>query len=150
MIRLSTSRPKRSVPSGCSRSPRSIQIGGINFWVMSASGGLWGARTAANTAVRTSAPRTAPGNQGSSRLRADMTDSWIQVAVEQVHAEVCREIERAQDQHPGLHDRIIARGDALEDQSSQARPGEHGLGDDGAPEELHEEHDGEGDDRQQR
>src|SRR5437667_4360983 len=150
MTRLSTSRPKRSVPSGCSQSPRSIQTGGISFCVMSPSVGLCGARYGANTAAMTSAPRMTPGTQGSSRLRARMANPWVQVAVEHVHEEVSYEIERAQHQHPGLHDGIVARGDRLEDQASEARPGEHGLGDHGATQELHEEHDGEGDHREQR
>src|SRR5262245_3849583 len=96
MTRLSTSRPKRSVPSGCPLSPRSIQNGGISFWVMSPSVGLWGARYGASTAVSTSAIRIAPGNQGNSRLRTRMADPWIQVAVQDVHENVADEIERAQ------------------------------------------------------
>src|SRR5207249_4193115 len=150
MIRLSTSRPKRSVPSVCSRSPRSIHTGGMDFCVMSPSVGLWGARYGANTAVKTSAARTMPGNHGSESLGTGTPDPRIEVAVQHVHEEVARQVERAQHEHAGLHDRIVARGDRLEDQSSEARPGEHGLGDDGAAEELHEQHDGEGDDRQQR
>src|SRR5215510_11651720 len=96
MTRLRTSRPKRSVPSGCSRSPPSIQIGGISFWVMSPSVGFCGARNAAKTAVNTSRASTDPANQGSSRLRPGMTDSRIQVAVEEVHQEVAAEVETAQ------------------------------------------------------
>src|SRR5213592_3402115 len=112
MIRLSTSRPKRSVPRACSGSPRSIQIGGINFVVMSPSVGLCGARNGANTAVMISAARIAPGNHGSSRLRASTSDPRIEVAVEHVDEEIPRQIEGAQDQHPGLHDGIVTRGDA--------------------------------------
>src|SRR5215831_13229429 len=150
MTRLSTSRPKRSVPSGCSRSPPSIQIGGISFWVMSPSVGLWGARDDAKTAVSTSRKRTEPANQGSSRLRPGMTDPRIEIAVEEVHEEVAGEIETAQHEHAGLHDRVVARGDRLEDEPAEARPGKYGLGDDGAAQELHEEHHREGDDRQER
>src|SRR6266540_621783 len=118
MIRLSTSRPKRSVPSGWSRSPPSIQIGGISFVVMSPSVGLCGARYAAKIAVRTRAPRTAPGNHGRSSLRARTADPRVEVAVEHVDEEIPREVERAQHQHAGLHDRIVAGGDGLEDQPS--------------------------------
>src|SRR5216117_1327081 len=102
MIRLSTSRPKRSVPSGCSGSPRSIQTGGISFVVMSPSVGLCGARNGANTAVMISAARIAPGNHGSSRLRASMPDPRIEVTVEHVHEEIAGEVEGAQDEHAGL------------------------------------------------
>src|SRR5712664_3695445 len=136
MTRLSTSRPKRSVPSGCRPSPRSIQTGGISFCVMSASVGLCGARYGANTAVSTSATRIAPANQGSSRLRAGMADPRVEIAVENVHEEVADEIERAQHEHAGLHDRIVASGDRLEDQAPEARPREHGLGDHGAAQEM--------------
>src|SRR5712691_7670115 len=108
MIRLRTSRPKRSVPSGCSRSPSSIHTGGISFWVMSPAVGLWGARYAAKTAVRTSRARIAPENQGRLRLRASMSDLRIQVAVQHVHEEVAGEIEGAQHQHAGLDDGIVA------------------------------------------
>src|SRR5712691_13280664 len=125
MIRLRTSRPKRSVPNGWSQSPRSIHTGGISFAVMSPAVGLCGARYAANTAVMTSAARIAPGNQGRSRLRASMADPWIQVAVQHVHEKVRGEVKGAQHQHPGLHDRIVTRRDRLEDQPPQARPGEH-------------------------
>src|SRR5919201_5094498 len=103
-MRLSTSRPKRSVPSGCSRSPPSIQIGGISFCVMSPSVGLWGARYAANAAVQTSAARMPHENQG--RLRRVMADPRVEVAVQEVDEQVSREIERAQHAHAGLHDRI--------------------------------------------
>src|SRR5437867_2490811 len=140
MIRLSTSRPKRSVPSGCSRSPRSIHTGGIDFCVMSPSVGLWGARYGANTAVKTSAARTIPGNHGSESLGTGTPDPRVEVGVQHVHEEVARQVERAQHEHAGLHDRIVARGDRLEDQSSEARPGEHGLGHDGAAEKLHDQH----------
>src|SRR5437867_5434189 len=150
MMRLSTSRPKRSVPSGCSGSPRSIQMGGIDFLTRSPSVGLWGARYGANSAVTTSAPRMRPANQGSCRLRGVMTNPRVEIAVEQVHAQVAGEIEGTQHQHARLHDRVVARGDRLEDQPAQSRPREHGLGDDGAAQELHEEQDGEGDDRKQR
>src|SRR5437867_7450937 len=147
MTRLSTSRPKRSVPSGCRPSPRSIQTGGISFWVMSPSVGLCGARYGANTAVSTSVTRIAPANQGSSRLRAGMADPRVEIAVEHVYEEVADEVERAQHQHAGLHDGIVARRDRLEDQASEPRPREHGLGDHGAAQKLHEEHDREGEDR---
>src|SRR5437667_138341 len=94
--------------------------------------------------------RTVSGNHGSESLGTGTPDPRIEEAVQHVHEEVARQVERAQHEHAGLHDRIVARGDRLEDQSSEARPGEHGLGDDGAAEELHEQHDGEGDDGQQR
>src|SRR2546422_362263 len=93
---------------------------------------------------------TPPGNQGSPRLSAGMADPRVQIAIQQVHEEIPGEVEGTQHQDPGLHDRIVARGDAFEEQSSQARPGEYGLGNHRASQELHEEHDGEGDDRQQR
>src|SRR5258705_1778117 len=119
MIRLSTSRPKRSVPSGFSQAPPSIHTGGISFLVMSASLGSCGASAGANTAASTSAPRVRPGNQGRC-LRGVMTDPRVEIAVEQVHEEIAREIERAQHQDACLHDRIVAHGDALEDEPSQA------------------------------
>src|SRR4029450_13206941 len=96
MTRLSTSRPKRSVPSGCSRSPPSIQIGGVSFCVISPSVGFCGARDVAKTAVSTSRASTDPANQGSSRLRPGMADSRIQIAVEEVHQKVAAEVETAQ------------------------------------------------------
>src|SRR5881628_109653 len=117
---------------------------------MSPAVGLCGARKSAKTAVRISTTRIAPGNQGSSRLRASMTDPRIEVAVQHVHEEVPNEVEGAQHEHAGLHDRIVPRRDRLEDQASDARPGEYRLGDYGPAQELHEEHDGEGDDREQR
>src|SRR6266536_1448155 len=138
MMRLSTSRPKRSVPSGCWDVPRSIQTGGMSFALMSPSVGLCGARIGAKTAHSTSASRTAPANRGRGGLRAGTADPRIQVAVEHVDEEVAAEIERAQHEHARLHDRIVARGDRLEDQPPEPRPREHGLGDDGAAEELHE------------
>src|SRR5512134_3283184 len=132
MIRLSTSRPKRSVPSGCSQSPRSIHTGGISLREMFPSVGLCGDRYGARIAVTTSARRIAPGNQGTCRLPAGMTDLWIEIAIQKVHAQVAGQVEGAQHQHSGLHDRIIAGGYLVEDQPALDRPGEHGLGDDGA------------------
>src|SRR4029450_577439 len=145
MTRLRTSRPKRSVPSGCSQLPRSIHTGGMSFALMSPAVGLCGARYAAKMAVTTRAARMTPANQGRSRLRASMADFRIQVAVEQVHEEIPDEIEGAQNEDARLHDGVVAGGDALEDQPSQARPGEHGLRHHRATQELHGEQDGEGD-----
>src|SRR5262245_35007493 len=98
MIRLSTSRPKRSVPSGCSAVPRSIQMGGISLLVMSPSVGLCGASSGAKTAASTSATRIADGNHGISTLRPGMADPRVEVAIEHVDEEVADEIERAQHQ----------------------------------------------------
>src|SRR5438045_1974861 len=140
MMRLSTSRPKRSVPSGCSVVPRSIHTGGMSLKLMSPSVGLCGARYGAKIAQSTSAARTLPANQGKVRLGAGTADPRVEVAVEHVDEEVPGEIERAEHQHARLHDRIIARGDRLEDQPPQPRPREHGFRHDGAAEELHEEH----------
>src|SRR3989454_628179 len=149
MMRLSTSRPKRSVPSGCSGLPPSIQIGGVDFLMRWPPVGLGGARDGADTAATTSAARTRPANHGSRRLRGDMANPRVEVAVEQVHAQIAGEIEGAQHQHAGLHDGVVARGDGLEDQPPQPRPREDGLRHYRAAEELHEQEDGEGDDRQQ-
>src|SRR4029453_13344251 len=148
MTRLSTSRPKRSVPSGCSQSPRSVHTGGMSLRVMSPSVGLCGARYGAAIAARTRAVRISPGTQGNCRLATRMTDPRVQVAVEEIYAQVAGQVEGAQHQNAGLHDGVVARGDGLEDQSPQPRPREHGLGDHGPAQELHEEQDREGDDRQ--
>src|SRR4029450_10680409 len=144
MIRLSTSRPKRSVPSGWSQSPPSVHTGGISLREMSPSVGLCGDRYGARIAVTTSAARITTGNQGSWRLPARMADLRMSGAVEEVHAQVASQVEGAQHQDAGLHDRIVAGGDRLEDQSPQPRPGEHGLSDDGSGQGLHTEQDGEG------
>src|SRR5215831_595947 len=104
MIRLSTSRPKRSVPSGCSQVPCSIQTGGISFRVMSPSVGLCGAREGANTAASTRTARMVPANQGPCHLRAGMANPRVEVAIEHVDEKIPDEVERAQHQHPGLYD----------------------------------------------
>src|SRR5437867_12515375 len=114
MIRLSTSRPKRSVPSGCSVVPRSIQSGGISFVRMPPAVGVCDESHGAKTAQSTSAPRTDPANHGYCRLGPGTTDPRIQIAVEQVDEEVAHEIERAEHEHAGLHDRIVARGDRFQ------------------------------------
>src|SRR5207249_5756367 len=145
MMRLSTSRPKRSVPSGCSGLPPSIQIGGIDFLMRSPSVGLWGARYGANPAATTSAARTRPANHGSRRLRGEMANPRVEVAVEQYHAEIAGEIYVDKHQHTGFHEGVVARGDGLEDQPPQPRPREDGLRHHRAAEELHEQEDGEGD-----
>src|SRR6266446_9973764 len=150
MIRLSTSRPKRSVPSGCSDVPRSIHRGGMSLAVMSPSVGLCGDRYGAKTAQTTSTPRMVSGNHGRSWLRTSMADPRIEIAVEHVDEEVADQIERAEHEDPGLHDRIVAGGDALEDQPAEAGPREHGLGDHRPAQELHEQQDRERDDRQER
>src|SRR5215813_9697901 len=150
MTRLSTSRPKRSVPSRWSAFPPSIQIGGIDFLTMSPAVGLCGARYGANTAVTTRAARIAPANHGYCRLRAAMTDPRIEIAVQQIHAQVAGEVERAQHQHAGLHDRVVAGCDRFKDQPPEARPREHRLGHDGAAQKLHEQQDRKGDHGQQR
>src|SRR5262245_66686575 len=105
---------------------------------MSAAMGSCGASTGAESAVTTSRASTPPENHGSD-LRGAMANPRVEIAVEHVDQEVPREVEGAQHQHAGLHDRIVARGDALEDQPAQARPREHRLRHDRAPQELHEE-----------
>src|SRR5206468_5941880 len=90
-----------------------------DFCVMSPSVGLWGARYGANTAVKTSAARTMPGNHGSESLGTGTPDPRIEVAVQHVHEEVARQVERAQHEHAGLHDRIVARGDRLDRKSTR-------------------------------
>src|SRR5262245_60794301 len=124
MTRLSTSRPKRSVPSGCSQVPRSVHAGAISFCVMSAAIRSRGARTGARTAVSASAVRTEPANQGNC-LRGAMADPRVEITVEKVHEQVADQVEGAEYQHAGLHDGIVTRRDALEDQAPETRPGEH-------------------------
>src|SRR5256885_16589774 len=106
MIRLSTSRPKRSVPSGCSRSPRSIHTGGMDFCVMSPSVGLWGARYGANTPGKTSAAGTMPGDHGGESLGPGPPDPRIEGAGKHVPEEVARQGERAPNTNTGLPGRV--------------------------------------------
>src|ERR1043166_5621498 len=105
MMRLSTSRPKRSVPSGCSDVPRSIHTGGMSLAVMSPSVGLCGARYGAKIAQTTSASSTAPANQGHCRLGPGTANLRVEIAVEQVDEQVAGEVERAEHEHTRLHDR---------------------------------------------
>src|SRR6266581_8098049 len=175
-MRLSTSRPKRSVPRGFSQVPRAIQTGGMDLRTILPSVGLCGASTGAHTAVTIKAANTTLGKRGTcptstrqrgtaallsrgyaiaiaypsclqgsrqqchSARRTAVANSRVEPAVEHVHAEIPDEVESAQDQHASLYDRIIARGDALQNEPSQPWPGEHGLRDHRAPQELHEEH----------
>src|SRR3989454_12738521 len=103
MIRLSTSRPKRSVPSGCSRSPRSIHTGGMDFCVMSPSGGLGGARYGANTSGKTGGARTVPGDPGGGSLGTRTPDPRVEIDVHHVHEEGARQVWGAQTRAAGLH-----------------------------------------------
>ena len=65
---------------------------------------------------------------------------------EQVHAD----IDDGNEQHDGLHDQEVARRDRLDGELADAGPGEHGLHDDGAGEQVADLECRDGDDRNGR
>jgi len=86
-MRLKMSRPRWSVPSGCSRSPRASQAGGrrrfMSIWRAGSHGAIWGARTAAPLMMRsTVSPKTARklGRRRASRAGASRAVTAVALA----------------------------------------------------------------------
>src|SRR5437867_12529271 len=86
-------------------------------------------RSATNTAPPAASPRVRRARLGAGSARAD---ARIEEAIEQVDAEVDHDEQHGRDEHGALHDRIVAIVDRLDREPSDAGPGEHGLGGDGA------------------
>src|SRR5262249_60618785 len=111
--------------------------------------------TSASTRTKTPPPTTSRAVRWRSRGRASVAattrsagaDAGIEDAIEHVDGEVDDDEERGRDEDHALHDGIIAVVDRLDGQPSHSGPREHGLGDDGAPEERAELQPGDGHDR---
>src|SRR5262249_237936 len=120
-------------------------------------GASHGAATATSASTRTKTPPAATSRavRWRSRGRASVAatirsagaDAGIEDAIEHVDGEVDDDEERGRDEDHALHDGIIAVVDRLDGQPSHSGPREHGLGDDGAPEERAELEPGDGHDR---
>src|SRR5206468_3538095 len=96
------------------------------------------------TAPPAASPRVRRARLGAGSARAD---ARIEEAIEQVDAEVDHDEQHGRDEHGALHDRIVAIVDRLDREPSDAGPGEHGLGDDGAAKQGAELEPGDRDDR---
>ena len=73
-------------------------------------------------------------------------DAGIDHAIQHVHDEVDHHEDHRHQKDDALHHRKVAGGDALDDQTSHARPGEDLLGDDRAAQQRGELHAQDGDD----
>src|SRR6202521_2944797 len=149
--RDSMSRPTGSVPSMKFAAPPSCHAGGVKVNSRYCSFGGCGDTTSAKTASRMSAitsasPISAPRlceyvcqnsrqavASGADAMRSAMTascmaDSRVDDAVEQIDDQIDADNDRRHQQYASLHDRIVARLNAVDQPVAHARPGKDGLG----------------------
>ena len=149
--RLRRSRPNSSVPRGCPGVPGALSRLGVS----TASGSGSGSQGAASAAMMASAMATSATTarrfrRRSRRMAVLELDPRVQPRIERVHREVDQHEGERDDQHAALHERHVAGQDALDHQGAHAGPGEHGLGEDGAAQQiarLHAHHGDDGDER---
>src|SRR5947209_13589464 len=145
------SRPNSSVPS------QKYSLGGTSRQAACCSSGGYGASSGAPTAATTAtstiaAPRapmrlrrnslSRPGQRGSG-----ITDARIDSGVEDIHHQVDQTAHQRDQQHPALHNGVIARIDGIQEKTTQPRHGEDLLDDYGAAEKIPKLHAHDGQDR---
>src|SRR5438477_3075589 len=131
MVRLSTSRPKRSVPNGCALD------GALSASAIFISVGSYGVTTLAKIASTTMVT-TMPAPNRTSRLRSvsAIADPRVEVRVHEVDDEVRNEEEPADDEDGALHERIVTLKDGPQEQSPDAGQREDLLRHDRAAEQV--------------
>src|ERR1700730_18147143 len=149
-IRLRTSRPSWSVPSGLSALPPVGHTGWVSSCAYGSAGATSGAATARTSATARSArPATAsfersaltgspPGtdhrHEGRScdsslgNKRSRVADAWVEGHVQDVHQEAEQHDDRRDEEDVGLHDRKVTCRDGVDGQPADARVGEDLLG----------------------
>src|ERR1700738_1734214 len=153
--RDSMSRPTGSVPSMKFAVPPSCHAGGVRvnsrYCSLDGCGDTTSAKTASRMSAITSAsPISAPrlceyacqnsrqalasggGSMRSSMTASTMADSRVDDAVEQIDDQIDADHDRSDQQYASLHDRIVARLNAVDQPVAHARPGKDGLGQDRA------------------
>src|SRR5919201_2838788 len=140
--RESTSRPTWSVPSRCAVLPPCCHAGGRKRSPSSPTCGSCGAITSAKIASTANTSTMAigkigrPSRRSAGRRHAVVTvaarlpfiaDPRIDHGVHEVHREVDDHDHHAAENHRRLHHRKVAEGDALVEQSPDARPREDSL-----------------------
>src|SRR5262249_51310679 len=141
-VRLSTSRPKRSVPKGGARD------GAVRASDALIRVGAWGARAPASAASSTMAA-TIPVPKSTSRFRSAgrrarrqsdaasaIPDARVDPRVDQVDQEVGDHEERADEQDGPLDERVVPLEDAPQEESPDAGQREDLLGDDHAAQQV--------------
>src|SRR2546428_11326278 len=165
------SRPSLSVPRRWAELPPSCQTGGLSRLASDPFSGSWGATYGANTAGMTSrnmriesattgyrrASRKASAIFGGAyhgRDRAvtvaieippsSVTDSRVEVCVEDVDQEIGHDEDGGEHDHDGLDNLVVPSSHGVDRQEPGSRPGENALGHDGS------RHQDGGDDREER
>src|SRR5712692_2358120 len=148
--RLRRSRPNSSVP----RRWPGVSGGRRRFGVSTASGsgsGSHGAASATPTArTMTTKAVTASRLRAATRPTLLIPNPRIEPRVEQVDGEVDEHERERDDEHAALHQRNVAREDALDHERADAGPREHRFREDGAAEEIAGLDADDGDDRHER
>src|SRR5262249_4175014 len=131
--RARMSRPSSSRPNGCDvLGPASRRASSC------AAGSTW---ATSGPTIAASAPKTTM--TAPIRSMSVETNARIQKPVHDVGDEVHRDVGDRDEENAALHERIVAERDRLDQQPTDARPREDGLGDDGARQhgaELQPEH----------
>src|SRR5262249_4822092 len=153
------SRPSLSVPRRWAELPPSCQTGGLSRLASEPRSGSCGATYGANTAGMTSrnmriesatigyrrAPRSVSAIREGTYQGGDRTvtvamelspspvaDSRVEVRVQDVDQQVRHDEDRREHDHDGLDNLVVPGSDGVDGQEPGARPGEDGLGHNGA------------------
>src|SRR5215475_15603189 len=131
--RLRRSRPNSSVPSGCP----GVKMGASRRAVSMASGSRGashGARTASTAITATRArPKSAALLRRNMRMTSVIADARVEDRVEEIHHEVDNHERGGDEEDPALHQGIVAGLDRTHHHRAEARPREHRLRQDRAP-----------------
>src|ERR1035437_8206988 len=135
LMRLSTSRPRLSVPSRCSMLPPSAQAGGLKAAPRSSALGSNGARSSPPIAAAITRARISAGIQGKPLVRAKpnsraangrgmgmaagsaMADTRVDQAIAEIDEKVGEHEQNGGKQDAGLDDREVAGEHGFEDEA---------------------------------
>src|SRR5688572_32670536 len=150
-MRESTSRPKRSVPSGW------LALGGANICAAATAVGEYGATASARAPARMISPSIAQALTKSglraarpSPTRSATSEPRVERRVEQIDAEIEQHEDPAEQQDHALDDGIVALEDRVEQQPADTGQREDVLDHDNAADDVAELDAGHGDDGDER
>src|SRR5882672_10345971 len=130
------------------------RVGGLSRVRSDCRTGSCGASSGAATAItksattNASAPSASHGSRRDGSAPSTGTETGIEDAIEDIDEEIHDDEDHGRQEDRALHDRIVAVVDRVDGESADAGPGEDGLRDHGAGEELTELQARDGDDRE--
>src|SRR5215469_13412919 len=89
-------------------------------------------RSRAQTRLRD--PSTTTGNSAVATVESAVPNAWVDIRVNQVREQIDHDEHDRKEQDNPLYHRVVPSVDGVQQQAPDARPCEHRLGQDGAPE----------------